>query len=484
MTSATATEQCFLTATEALDLFRQRHLSPVELLLAQRAQLEACNPRLNAIRSTRWEAALAAAQLSEQRYMGRGEAPGVLEGVTTLLKNEHGLIGEETDQGSLLCAGEIDTENAPIVQRLLDAGAVIPARTHVPEFYMANFTRSVAHGVTRNPWNLAITCGGSSGGSGAALAAGMACLSTASDIGGSIRVPAAYCGVVGFKASYGRVPEAAFHFAVNTFNHNGLMCRSVADAALMFNVINGPHRSDPSTLRPKLELPVPLADVRGLRIALSMDLGYFDVDPQIQANTRRVADMLREAGAIVDEVRLKWNASAGDAYTNALVFGLGRSLAGFIAGEPPERVSDYVRTMAAMVDGISVEAHLGAVDTIGQMHAALQDVFDHHDIVLCPTLARNDLVAEGLAEPHPVLLRDAMTYPFNMLSRHPVLAVPTGFSSSGVPTGVQIVGRTFDEPTVMRVGAVLEQGVGWRQWRPPVAPARADAALAADATVA
>ena len=466
MTQATASDLCFLTATEALRLFRDRALSPVELLAAQRARLEAVNPPLNAIRSTRWEAAAEAAHLSEQRYKGRGGAPRALEGVTTLLKNEHSLIGEETDQGSLLCAGEVDTDNAPIVQRLLDAGAVIHARTHVPEFYMANFTRSVAHGVTRNPWNPAYTCGGSSGGSGVALATGLACLSTASDIGGSIRVPSAYCGVVGLKASYGRVPEANFRFAVNTFNHNGLMCRSVADAALMFNIINGPHRSDPSTVRPKLELAEPVGDVRGLRVALSIDLGYFEVDPQTERNTRQLAAMLREAGATVTEVRLAWDKRAGDAYTNALVFGLGRGLAGFIAGQPPERVSDYVRNMAGMVDGISVEDHLAATDTMGQMHAALQDVFDQHDVLLCPTLARNDLAAEGLAAPHPNLLRDAMTYPFNMLSRHPVLAVPSGFASHGVPTGVQIVGRTFDEASVLRVGAALEPLVGWRQWRP------------------
>ena len=129
-------------------------------------------------------------------------------------------------------------------------------------------------------------------------------------------------------------------------------------------------------------------------------------------------------------------------------------------------MSDYVRNMAGMVDGISVEDHLAATDTMGQMHAALQDVFDQHDVLLCPTLARNDLAAEGLAAPHPNLLRDAMTYPFNMLSRHPVLAVPSGFASHGVPTGVQIVGRTFDEASVLRVGAALEPLVGWRQWRP------------------
>lgn len=471
MTSATDSDLCYLTATEALHLFRERALSPVELLQAHQAQTEAHNPTLNALRSTRWEAAFDAARLAEQRYMGHGDKPGALEGVTTFLKNEHNLVGEVTDQGSLLLAHERDTINAPIVQRLLDAGAVIHARTQVPEFYMAHFTRSVAHGVTRNPWNPTYTCGGSSGGSGAALAAGMGCLSTASDIGGSIRVPSAYCGVVGLKASYGRVPEATFLFALNTFNHNGLMCRSVADAALMFNVINGPHRCDPSTLRPKLELPIPQADVRGLRIALSVNLGYFEVDPQIEHNTRWAAAILREAGAIVEEVNLGWDRRVGDAYTNSLVFGLGRGLASLIKDVPPEQVSDYVRNMAGMAHDISPEDHLDAVHVMADMHEALQAVYDRNDVLLCPTLARNDMPAEGMASPHDNLLANAMTYPFNMLSRHPVLAVPSGMSAHGVPTGVQIVGRTFDEATVMRVGAVLEQGVGWRTWRPLVTQA-------------
>jgi len=468
MTISTDSDLCHLSASEAQLLFRQRRLSPVELLAAQRQAIERLDPDLNAMRSTRFEAALDAARESERRYMGNGPVRA-LEGVTTLLKNEHNLVGEETDQGSLLLAGQVDTTNAPITQRLLDAGAVIHGRTQVPEFYMAAFTRSVAHGVTRNPWNPAVTCGGSSGGSGSALAAGMACLSTASDIGGSIRVPSAYCGVVGFKPSYGRVPEAAFQFALNTHNHNGLMCRSVDDAALMFNVISGPHRCDPAVIRPKLELSPPVPDVRGMRIAWSMDLGYFDVDPDVQRNTLETVRMLREAGAVVEEVELGWDGRVPKAFTDALVFVLGKGLARAIADAPPDQISDYVLRMAGMSADITAEDHLDAIHVLGEMHEAMQRVMDRHELLLCPTLARNTCPAEGVSNAHDDLLRNAMTYPFNMLSRHPVLAVPSGFASNGVPTGVQLVGQTFSEASVLRVGAALEPLVGWRQWRPTLA---------------
>jgi Asp-tRNA(Asn)/Glu-tRNA(Gln) amidotransferase A subunit family amidase len=468
MTRTDTNDLCYLTATEAIGQFRARRLSPVELLEAQLARIERLDPGLNAIRAVRADAAREAARAAEVLYKNTPELAGPLAGVPVLLKNEHSLIGEETDVGSLLLAGQIDTENAPITQRLLDAGAVIHARTQVPEFCVATFTRSLAHGVTRNPWSRNITCGGSSGGSGVALATGMGVLSSASDIGGSIRIPSAYCGVVGFKPSYGRVPESSFEFAVNTHNHNGLMCRSVADAVLMFNAINGPHRCDPSSLRPKLTLPPPDADVRGLRVALSVDLGYFTVAPDIKRNTRALADMLRERGAIVDEIALRWDRRLGEAFTDALVFVLGRGLAALVDSAPHDQVSDYVLRMVEMGREITPERHLAATAIIGELHEALQDVFDNHDLLLCPTVARNDMPAIGVDEVHEDLLRNGMTYPFNVYSRHPVLAVPSGFGDNGVPTGVQLVGDRYAEETVIRAGAALEEAVGWLKWRPAI----------------
>lgn len=456
---------CYLSATEALRRFRRRELSPLELLDAQLARAARIEPSINAFCAQRADAARAAAKAAEQAW-ARGEAR-VLQGLPTALKNEHTLVGERTDQGSLLLGEEPDAENAPITQRLLDAGAVIHARTNVPEFCVALFTRSRRYGVTRNPWNPAYTCGGSSGGSGAALAAGLTTLASGSDIGGSIRVPSAYCGVVGLKPSYGRVPESSMFFAMNSHNHNGVLARTVADCALMFNVVNGPHRADPAMVKPRIELPLQPPPVRGLRVALSVDLGFFDVDAEAAANTRAAARHLRDHGCLVEEVRLAWRPAAREAFTNGLVFTLGHSLARLIEDRRDD-VNDYVRAMADLSGRITTDDYLASFDVMAEMHHALQDVFERFDVLICPTLADNRWPAEGSTTPHDDLMRQAMTFPFNMLSRHPVLAVPSGFAGHGVPTGIQIVGPTYEEHRVMQVGAALEQSIGWPAWRPPI----------------
>lgn len=456
---------CYLSASEALSLFKKRELSPVDLLRAQLDRVQEVEPHINAFCSLRADQAMEQAKSAEQLYLRNPELARPLEGIPTVLKNEHTLIGEHTDQGSLIFGHEPDAENAPITQRLLDAGAVIHARTNVPEFYVAGFTNSRRYGPTRNPWNPIYTCGGSSGGSAASLAAGTTTLASCSDIGGSIRVPSAYCGVVGLKPSYGRVPESNFFFAMNSYNHNGVMARSVADCALMFNVVNGPHRADPATISPKIELPIQAAPVRGMRIAFSVDLGFFDVHPEIERNTREAAARLREQGAIVEEIQLAWKSDVKTAFTNGLVFLLGRSLQHLVVAHP-DQVNDYVKDVAKMAQGITVDDYLASFEVMGQMHLALQEVFDRYDAMICPTLARNETLAEGAPSAHDDLLNHAMTYPFNMLSRHPVLNVPSGHSKHGVPTGLQIIGPTYQEEKVMQIGQALELSIGWAQWRP------------------
>jgi Asp-tRNA(Asn)/Glu-tRNA(Gln) amidotransferase A subunit family amidase len=458
---------CHLSATEALQLFGKRTLSPVELLAAQIARADRLEPVLNAFCSRRTEAALSAAREAERIWSREPQSAGPLTGIPTVLKNEHTLIGEHTDQGSWLLGDEPDAESAPVTQRLLEAGATIHARTNVPEFFVAMFTRSPRYGVTRNPWHPAYTCGGSSGGAGAALAAGLTTLATGSDIGGSIRVPAAYCGVVGLKPSYGRVPEPAMFFAMNSHNHIGCLARTVADCALMFNVVNGPHRADPASLKPRIELPLQAAPVRGLRVAVSVNLGFFDVSQAVAANTRAAAGSLRDQGALVEEIDLRWTARVREAFTNGLVFTLGHALRRLIEGRR-ERVSDYVCAMADMSERITLDDYLASFDVMAEMHHALQDVFERFDVMLCPTLADNRWPAEGSPTPHEDLMRNGMTFPFNMLSRHPVLAVPSGIAPHGVPTGLQIVGPTYEEARVMQVGAALEQAIGWPAWRPDV----------------
>jgi Asp-tRNA(Asn)/Glu-tRNA(Gln) amidotransferase A subunit family amidase len=276
-----------LSATAALDLFRRRELSPLELI--ERAA--ATEPTVNAFTDTYFERAREKAADAADAYAKGTARP--LEGIAIAVKDEDVIAGQRTTMGSELLADWVPEETSPLAQRILDAGGIVHARSAAPEFSMVIFTWSFLHGVTRNPWNPAVTPGGSSGGSGAALAAGSATLATGSDIGGSIRIPASMCGVVGFKPPWGRVPEIP-PWNRDPFLASGPLARTVADAALLQNIISGPVPGDLYGL-PRLELPERHPPVAGMRIALSTDLGLFDPDREVVAAIEGAAARLRDA---------------------------------------------------------------------------------------------------------------------------------------------------------------------------------------------
>ena len=303
-------ELCYLSATEALALFKSKSLSPVELLEAQITRTDAVESQINAFTYNRFEAARELAKHAEDNYLKDADNLGALTGITVALKDEFPMRGENTTEGSILLKDNIDKEDHPLVERLKDAGAIIHARSNVPEFSSAVFTRNRLHGTTRNPWNPEYSPGGSSGGSAAALATGTTTLATGSDIAGSIRVPASLCGVVGLKPSYGRVPESDPYYSLDTYNHNGPMARTVEDCALMFQIINGPHPNDIASSRPKLEVTTHFDDIKGMRIASSFDLSIFNVDPIIRENTIKVCHAFKDLGAVVEEVDIHWHCRA------------------------------------------------------------------------------------------------------------------------------------------------------------------------------
>ncbi|MDH3336187.1 MAG: amidase [Gammaproteobacteria bacterium] len=458
-------ELCYLEAVEALRLFRSRALSPVDLLEAQIARAQEVEGRVNAFATTRYEQALQQARLAEQRYAKGGELRA-LEGIPTVLKNEHTLVGDNTNLGSTLLTDAVDEENAPVTDRLLDAGAVIQGKSNVPEFLCAIFTWTKLYGATATPWNLEANAGGSSGGSAAALASGTTTLATGSDIGGSIRIPACFNGVVGFKPTYGRVPEADPVYAFNPYNHNGVLAHTVRDCSLMFDVLHGPDPRDMTTLAPKLDVPDAFGNIRGRRIALSIDLGYYAVDPVIERNTRNAASALSNCGAKVVEVELPWTRRAGQAAADNLAFTMGKVLAANINGME-ESVCDYVVELARLGEEKSIQDYHSSLELAAEMFRSLADVFDDCDALLCPTMAVPRLPLEGVTPHLPTFLEAAMTYPFNMLSRCPVLSIPSGFSDCGVPTGVQIVGRPYADLDALTIGANLERELDWRGGRRP-----------------
>jgi amidase len=461
----------YLPATEALRRFRDRGLSPVELLDAVIARAEAVEPTVNALCHTFYEQAREQARAAEARYAGQGEPPRALEGIPVAIKEEEAVAGQPWTQGSLLYKDLVADHTSPFAQRMLDAGAIVHARSTAPEFSCAGFTQSRIHGITRNPWNPDYGVGGSSGGSGAALAAGTATLASGSDIGGSIRLPASFCGVVGFKPPYGRVPQEA-PFNLDTFCHCGPLARTVADTALYENVLAGPDPTDIVSLRPKLELPQTFAGVEGLRIAVSVDRGgSWPVDADVRANTLAAAEALRSAGALVEEVDLvvpRDKVQRATAIHFHLAFG---AWIGSECAAHPDETTAYARRFA---EWAAQEAEGGTfleeLELEGALYPPVGTLLERYDALLCPTVGTVGLLAdddytetrlEVDGETLDYYFASMLTPVFNVMSRCPVLNVPSGFAANGVPTGLQIAGRTYEDETVFRVGAALEQVRPW-----------------------
>jgi Asp-tRNA(Asn)/Glu-tRNA(Gln) amidotransferase A subunit family amidase len=456
----------YTSAQEALDLFRARKLSPVELLDALIARAEQVEPTVNAFAETFYDAALEQARQAEQRYAEGTARP--LEGIPVAVKEEAPIAGQRHTLGSLVFRDAVAEETAVFVQRILDAGGIVHARTTTPEFSSAPFTWSRLWGVTRNPWNPAYTPGGSSGGSAAALAAGTTTLATGSDIGGSIRIPASFCGVVGFKPPYGRVPEVEI-FNLDHYCHEGPLSRTVADCRLLENVIAGPHHSDVVSIRPKLEIPDRLEAIEGMRIAYSPDLGCYRVDADVAANARKVVDRLRAAGAVVEEAALPWELAMVKRAVR-IHFGMifGPSIAEVYEAHGDE-LTPYARTLYEESQEIQKSDFVAGLALEGQLYRPLGALLERFDALVCPTFAIPAFTAEwGMADPLEVNGQPVedwwdvvMTIPFNALSRCPVMSVPSGRSKDGVPTGVSIVGRTYDDVSVFRIAAALERVEPW-----------------------
>ena len=258
-------ELCYLTASDALKLFKAKKLSPVELMSAVIARAEKIQAKYKPFTFTHFDEAMDLAKKAEAKY-AKGGKTGALEGLPIGIKDESFIAGKPTSFGSLITKDFVPDTTSPNNERIMRAGGIVHARTATPEFSCATYTNTRLWGVTRNPWNPKFTTGGSSGGSGATLAAGTSMLAMGSDIGGSIRIPASACGVVGFKPPYGRNPDDA-PFNLDPYCHTGPMTRSVADAILLQNVICGPAPTDIASLRPKLTLPTDYKPIKGWKIA-------------------------------------------------------------------------------------------------------------------------------------------------------------------------------------------------------------------------
>ncbi len=385
----------------------------------------------------------------------------------------NGSRGKRTTHGSLIFEHSVDDHSDPMIERLQAAGANIFARTTVPEFCLSGVCRSRLWGTTRNPWNLDFGPGGSSGGSAAALAAGITTLATGTDIGGSIRIPASACGVVGYKPPKGRNPDGP-PANFDRYNHCGPLTRSVADAALMQNVTSGYHPLDHDSLREAVHVPPSMAGIKGWRIALSYDFGYVPIDPAVRAGTSHAADLLRAAGAIVEEVDLGWtNATDRLAmhWYNAMHFGR-QTL--WHRQKSAQLMTDYALKFAAAIDNLTgIDDVHKAWEISHKMWQTLGPLLERYNALICPTLAvpavkadhdpwdQNFKIDGRVVDPEYGWV---MTHQFNMLHNCPVISVPSGFSREGPPTGIQIVGKPQDDLSVFQIAYAYERafpGGGW-----------------------
>ncbi len=460
-------ELCYLTAVEAIAQFKTKTLSPVKLMEAVIARSEQIEPQINAFSFTYFDEAIEAAKVAEKRYTAGTARP--LEGIPLAVKDESYIAGMPTTNGSLLLQDFVPDTTTFSTERLLEAGAIVHARTTTPEFSIAGYTWSKLWGVTRNPWNLEITPGGSSGGSGASLAAGTSTLATGSDIGGSVRIPSSLCGLVGFKPPYGRIPEDP-PFNLEYYNHPGPMARTVSDCILMQNVLAGPHPLDIASLKPKLTLPMTYDNLEGFRIGYSIDLDYHVVDPEVRQNTLATLERFRELGAVVEEVELGWSWDALDAAMYHLGYGaMGASLMEAYESEGRELLTDYMKYFVEISKAVTMEQAYWAETVVGEMYASLSKVFANYDLFICPTIANCGVAADSDYSKDALTIDGqsvdqkfgwVMTYPFNMLSRCPVLTVPSGRASNGVPTGIQLVAPTYEDEVVFRAALALEGSMG------------------------
>jgi aspartyl-tRNA(Asn)/glutamyl-tRNA(Gln) amidotransferase subunit A len=445
-------------ATVLLDGYRRRTISPVEATQLALKRIAATNKEFNALCLVDEDGALASARESEARW-AKGAPKGLLDGVPVTIKDLMLTKGWPTLRGSKNINRDQNwEEDAPAVARLRENSAVILGKTTSPEFGWKALGDSPLTGITRNPWKTDRTPGGSSAGAAAAAAAGMGALHTGTDAGGSIRIPAAFCGIVGHKPTHGRVPQyPPSPFAIVA--HAGPMTRTVADAALMLNVMARPDDRDAYALPPaELEFTTGLEDgVKGLRIAFSPRLGYAKVDPEVASAVAAAAKVFVELGAQVEETDPGFD-SPRDAFYVLWATGGAKVVASY----PPRQHAQMDQGLVAMAkvgENFSARDYLDAE----QIRAALilrMNLFQRkYDLLLTPTVAVPALpVGPDLNDPASEkhwIDWTPFSYPFNM-TRQPAISVPCGLTKAGLPIGLQLVGRLHDDARVLRAARAYE----------------------------
>ena len=462
-------ELCWMSAFELAARIRNGSVSPVDVTRAILDRLEEWNPHLNAVCTRMDEEAIEAAKQAEQ-LVRESEFIGPLHGVPVTIKDNLYVKDSRTTFGSKLLENGVTGFDCPLVERLRDAGSILIGRTNSPEFGWKGVTDNLVFGITRNPWNLDLTPGGSSGGGSACVAAGIGPIAIGTDGGGSLRIPASFCGLVGHKPSYGRVPTWP-GVSVGSMRHLGGMTRNVIDSALLLNVIAGPDERDADSLPAEsidyvLELD---RGIEGLRVGFSPNLGYATVHPDVAAAVKTGAEALSETGAFVEQVDLDWP----DPWDCWKVFFYGGAAArlGRDINKVGEQLDPGLRRAVEEAVKLSSLDYTDALAERDVFWHRVRTLFESYDLLVTPPLAvppfpvGQDNADPLTDEPQGELQWTQFTYPFN-LTGQPAVSVPCGWTDENLPIGLQIVGPRFDDAVVLRAARALEQVQPWHDRRP------------------
>ena len=453
-------------------LIRQRAVSPVELVDAHLAVIEALNPKLNAIVTVAAEEARGAARLAESA-VARGDALGPLHGLPVAIKDITPTAGIRTTFASPLYKDYVPTEDAEVVRRLKAAGAIVLGKTNTPEFACGANTDNALFGPTRNPWNPDLSPAGSSGGSAVAVATGMVPIAQGTDFGCSIRIPAAFCGVVGIRPTPGLTPNYPMPLAWDPGQVHGALARNAEDAALMLDAIVGFSRLSPISVAPPWRSALAemehWSDAKELRVAYVSDIAGIGVEAEIDDVCRRAAHRLSDAGARVEEIEF----NVGDGREPYQVW---RGL--WMVGQQYQRLGELEHFGQNLKGNVQAGLKITALDIAAaeqkrqQVYHRFRSLFELFDVLLTPaapvapySLSKNfpDLINGRKFENYIDWIAPAFLVTLVSL---PAATAPAGLARDGMPLGIQIVASRFEEPMILGLARLIQRqsGVGW----PPV----------------
>ncbi|SEA95549.1 amidase [Paraburkholderia sartisoli] len=455
-----------LSALTLSALIRERELSCVEVTEAFLKRIDSLNPTVNAFCTIAHEVALAAAAKGDENF-AKGRAIGPLHGLPIALKDLTPTRGIRTTRGSLLYADHVPETDAGLVHRLKSAGAIIVGKTNTSEFGHKAVTDNLVFGPTRNPWSLDRIAGGSSGGSAAAVAAGLVPFAEGSDGAGSIRIPASLCGVFGFKPTYGRVPDVAGAFSSHApFFHNGPLARSVADGAFLYQAMTGEDWSHPFSIPTEQDVLASLdTGIAGLRVGFSFDLGRFEVTDDVKSACLRAVNVFESLGCTVEEASIELPPDIETMFYTLWRIKLSGAYAG-LADHEFDLLDPVVQTLIRQGKALSASDYSYANRGREIVWGIFSAFFSSYDLLICPTTAIPAFASDS-GPPATIngvsvdpLLGWLLTYPFN-LTGNPAASIPCPVASGSMPIGIQVIGRRLADSLVLRACRAFERVSPW-----------------------